>query len=44
MYHIVYLYPTNITVVSKMENKIVYNRGFDRTRPVFGIELDYRGH
>ena len=44
MYHIVYLYPTNITVMSKIEDKIVYNKSFDRMRPILGIELDYRSH
>ena len=45
MYHVVFMYPTNITVVSKNEtDKIVYNRSFDRTKPLCGIDLDSRNH
>ena len=39
MFHIIFLYPKNITVLSKISNEIVYSRNFD-TLNLSGIQLD----
>lgn len=44
LYHIVYMYANNITVISKMDQKIVYSQSYDRLKPLRGIDLDYRRH
>ena len=45
LFHIVFMYPTNITVVSKISREIVYFTNFDKTKPPLrGISLDLRAH
>lgn len=42
MFHVIFMYPTNITVVSKISNQVVYNNSFDKLRPLRGVLLDTR--
>ena len=45
LFHIVFMYPTNITVVSKISREIVYFANFDKTMPPLrGISLDLKAH
>ena len=45
LFHIVFMYPTNITVVSKISKEIVYFTNFDKNKPPLrGISLDLRAH
>jgi ABC-type transport system involved in Fe-S cluster assembly fused permease/ATPase subunit len=39
-FHIVFMYPKNITVLSKISNEIVYSKNFD-TLNLSGIQVDY---
>ena len=43
-YHIIFMKSTNITVLSKVGNEIVYNMNFDRSHLLRGIEIDHRKH
>ena len=40
MFHIVFMYPTNITVVSKISRQVVFNHSFEKSRPLRGVILD----
>ena len=42
MFHIVFMYPTNITVVSKHSGQVVFNNSFEKLRPLRGVLLDSR--
>ena len=42
MFHIVFMYPTNITVVSKHSGQVVFNNSFEKLRPLRGMLLDSR--
>lgn len=42
MFHIVFMYPTNITVVSKHSGQVVFNNSFEKLRPLRGVLLDTR--
>ena len=44
MFHIVFMYATNITVVSKHSGQVVYNNSFEKLRPLRGVLLDSRKH
>ena len=44
MYHVVFMYESNITVVSRMESRIVYNNSFERQRSLSNIVLDQSMH
>lgn len=39
-FHIVFMYPTNITVVSKFSREIVYSNNFKDDKMLRGIQLD----
>ena len=40
MFHILFMYPTNITVVSKISRQVVYNNSFEKLKPLRGVSLD----
>ena len=44
MYHVVFMYSDNITVVSKMNQEVIHNVSYDKKRPFRGIDLDYHRH
>lgn len=44
MFHIVFMYPTNITVVSKISRQVVFNHSFEKSRPLRGVVLDTQKH
>ena len=44
MFHIVFMYPTNITVVSKISRQVVFNHSFEKSRPLRGVVLDTMKH
>ena len=44
MFHIVFMYPTNITVVSKISQQVVFNHSFEKLRPLRGVLLDTSKH
>jgi len=44
MFHIIFMYPTNITVVSKISRQVVYNHSFEKLRPLRGVLLDTAKH
>ena len=44
MFHIVFMYPTNVTVVSKISRQVVFNASFQKLRPLRGVLLDTRKH
>lgn len=39
-FHIIYMYPKNITVLSKISNEIVYHKNFDPDS-LSGIQIDF---
>ena len=42
LFHIVFMYPTNITVVSKISREIVFAKNFDVKRPLRACSLDIK--
>ena len=44
MFHIVFMYPTNITVVSKISRQVVFNHSYEKSRPLRGVTLDTQKH
>jgi len=44
MFHILFMYPTNITVVSKISRQVVYNNSFEKLKPLRGVLLDTYKH
>ena len=44
MLHILFMYPTNITVVSKISRQVVYTASFEKSRPLRGVVLDCFRH
>ena len=44
MFHIIFMYPTNITVVSKISRQVVFNHSFEKSRPLRGVVLDTQKH
>jgi hypothetical protein len=44
MFHIIFMYPTNITVVSKISRQVVYNNSFEKLKPLRGVLLDTKKH
>lgn len=40
MYHIIFMYTDNITVVSKMNLQVIYDVSYDKTMLLRGINLD----
>lgn len=44
MFHVIFMYPTNITVVSKISRQVVYNNSFEKLRPLKGVLLDTVKH
>lgn len=44
MFHVVFMYPTNITVVSKISRQVVFNHSFEKSRPLRGVILDTQKH
>ena len=44
MFHMVFMYPFNITVVSKISRQVVFNCSFEKSRPLKGVILDTMKH
>jgi len=44
LFHIVFMYATNVTVLSKISRKIVYQENFSGVNRLSGIQLDIRSH
>lgn len=44
LFHIVFVYPTNITVVSKISREIVYSKNFDQKKPLRACQLDIKSN
>lgn len=44
LFHIIFMYNTNITVISKISREIVYFSNFEKSKQLRGISLDMKGH
>ena len=44
LFHICFMYPTNITVVSKVSREIVYNQNFKEERILRGIHMNVQSN
>jgi len=44
LFHIVFMYPANITVVSKISREIVYAKNFDPKKPLRACSLDIKSN
>ena len=46
LFHIIFMYPTNITVVSKISREIVYSKNFDvkKQQPLRACSLDLKSN
>jgi hypothetical protein len=44
LFHIVFMYPTNITVVSKISREIVYAKNFESKKPLRACMIDIKSN
>lgn len=44
LFHVVFMYPSNITVISKISREIVYFCNIDKTKLLRGISMDLKAH
>lgn len=44
LYHVIFMYATNITVVSKFTREIVFSQNFKDERVLRGIQLDIKNN
>jgi hypothetical protein len=44
LFHIIFMYPTNITVVSKISREIVYAKNFEVKKPLRACQMDIKSN